>query len=82
MSRTTRRGDVTLRGAAALAGSLCARRADAALYKRLATLRTDVPIEESLADLEWKGARRDPLFRLCHELGDDDFPGRVRRCRD
>ena len=43
---------VELRGRERLAASLAARREDAALYRRLATLRTDVPLAEGLADLE------------------------------
>jgi 5'-3' exonuclease len=45
------------RGAAALADSLRQHRDAAALYKRLATLRRDVPLAESLADLRWCGPR-------------------------
>jgi 5'-3' exonuclease len=70
-----------VRGAAALAASLAASREDAALYKRLATLRRDVPLRESLEDLEWHGARRADLEALCRELGDDDFVARVPRFR-
>lgn len=76
------RWDVNVRGATALAASLAARREEAALFKTLATLRTDVPLEESLDDLEWKGARREELDALCHEIGDEDFPARVPRFRD
>lgn len=75
------RFDVGVRGAAALASSLAARRDDAALYKQLATLRTDVPLAESLDDLEWKGAHRDELAALCRELDDDEFVSRVPRFR-
>jgi 5'-3' exonuclease len=41
---------------ARLALSLAQARQDAALFRQLATLRKDVPIAETLADLEWKGA--------------------------
>ena len=51
--------DVAVRGQDRLAASLRERREDAALYRPLATLRTDVPLAERLADLEWRGARRD-----------------------
>jgi len=44
-----------LRGAERLAATLAARRGDAMLYRTLTRLRTDVPLQESLADLEWKG---------------------------
>lgn len=73
--------EVSVRGAAALASSLAARREDAALYKKLATLRTDVPLGESLEDLEWKGARRDELMALCREIDDEEFVSRVPRVR-
>ncbi len=75
------RWDVGVRGAAALASNLAARRDDAALYKKLATLRTDVPLAESLDDLEWKGAHRDDLVALCREIDDDEFVSRVPRFR-
>ena len=75
--------EVEVRGAAALAASLRDRRSDAALYRTLATLRTDVPIGESLADLEWRGARRDELPALLREIGDDDeWLERVPRWQD
>jgi len=60
---------VQVRGADRLAATLAAQRADALLYKRLATLRTDVPLPESLADLQWRGARRAEYQRLCRQLG-------------
>lgn len=61
-----------------LAERLAAQRADALLYRRLATLRRDVPLAETLDDLAWRGAR--PAFRpLCASLGADDLPGRVDR---
>ena len=61
--------DVKVRGAAAMAGTLAERREDAMLYKRLATLRLDVPIRETLDELRWRGARRDEYTALCGELG-------------
>ncbi len=61
-----------------LAETLAAQREQALLYRRLATLRYDVPLAESLDDLAWRGAR--PAFRpLCADLGADDLPGRVGR---
>jgi len=76
------RWGIGVRGASALASSLAERRAEAALYKTLATLRLDVPLVETLEDLEWKGARRTQLQALCQEIGDDEFPSRVPRYRD
>jgi len=59
-----------------LSETLEARREEAMLYRRLATLRADVPLKEKLDDLEWKGAR--PALRaLCKKLGDEKFPERV-----
>jgi 5'-3' exonuclease len=71
--------DVAVRGAAALAEVLAARRQDALLYRTLATLREDVPLGESLGDLAWRGARRQPLAALCASIGDPGFLDRVER---
>ena len=76
------RWQVEVRGAPALAASLREAREAAGLYKVLATLRTDVPLAETLADLEWRGARRDALLALAEELGDDELVDRVPRWRD
>ncbi len=69
----------TLRGAERLAATLAARRADAMLYKRLATLRTDVPLQERLSDLEWRGVRRHAYQQLCGQLGFGDLASRPAR---
>ncbi len=61
-----------------LAENLRANQDEAMLYLRLATLRRDVPLKESLADLEWTGAQ-ESLRTLCVELGDTDLPDRVPR---
>ena len=61
--------DVRARGAKSMASTLAEHRADAALYKELATLRLDVPLAESLDDLEWRGARRTVYSNLCDEFG-------------
>jgi 5'-3' exonuclease len=58
-----------VRGSERLAAALAARRADALLYKRLATLRTDVSLHASAPDLEWHGVHRVPYRRLCRRLG-------------
>jgi 5'-3' exonuclease len=73
--------DVPVRGAAALAASLRERRSDALLFRRLATLREDVPLEDRVNDLRWAGARRIELSALCREIGDEDFLQRVQRWR-
>jgi 5'-3' exonuclease len=71
---------VKVRGADRLAATLAERRSEAMLYKRLATLREDAPIAESLDDLEWRGARKE-LRDFCARIGYRDLPGRVRRWR-
>ena len=74
--------DVAVRGRDRLAGSLRERREEAALYRRLATLRTDVPLAEGLGDLEWRGARRGELEALCREIGAEGLVERVRGWRE
>lgn len=71
---------VKVRGATALAATLAARRDDARLYRTLATLRTDVPLAESAADLQWRGPTAD-LQVLCRELGADGILERVASLR-
>jgi 5'-3' exonuclease len=55
-------------GAPRLAATLAARREDALLYKRLATLVRDVPLPESLDDLAYRGAPRGPFEEVCVRL--------------
>jgi len=73
--------DVKVRGAVRLADTLRARSEEALFYRRLTTLRSDVPLGESLEDLAWRGARRDELEALCNELGDSAFVSSVSRFR-
>jgi 5'-3' exonuclease len=72
---------VRVRGASGLADNLRTRRREAALYKRLATLRTDVPLDEDVDDLEWKGAWRADVDELCRALGDGSMAERIPRWR-
>ena len=62
--------DVTVRGSAVLAENLRLHLDRAYLYRDLATLRTDVPLAETLEDLRWRGARRSELEAVCAEIGD------------
>ena len=62
--------EVDVRGAAGLAENLARRREDAMLYRRLATLRTDAPVPESLDELRWTGPDRPALEALCEKLGE------------
>ncbi len=64
-----------------LAENLAAGRADALLYRKLATLREDVPLKERLADLEWNGAAPH-LKEICRELGEENLLDRIRRWRE
>lgn len=72
---------VDLRGREALAESLNARRGDAELYRTLAVLRRDVPLSETLEDMEWKGCRREEMSAFCAELGGLDLLDRVPQWR-
>ena len=70
-----------MRGRERLAASLAGRRAEAALFRRLATLRTDVPLAEGLLELEWRGARRAQLERLADAIGAAELLERMPRWR-
>ncbi|MDX1417031.1 MAG: 5'-3' exonuclease H3TH domain-containing protein [Candidatus Promineifilaceae bacterium] len=62
------------------AENLAANKADALLFRRLTTLRTDVPLAETIADLEWRGPR--PEFRqLCADLGADKIVDQIPKWR-
>ena len=71
--------EVAVRGRAKLAATLAAHRDEALLYRELATLRRDVPLPETIAELEWKGADRKPFEALCAELGFDNLAGRPHK---
>ena len=71
--------DVTVRSAAALSLSLEGHRKEAALYKDLATLRLDVPILETVSDLEWKGAHPGMFPQLCKEIGMENLSQQPHR---
>jgi len=73
--------DVSVRGAVALAERLREEREVAMLYRTLATLREDVPLEEELDDLRWRGADRQALTTLCEEVGAPGLLERVTRWR-
>lgn len=62
--------------ATTLSGNLNKQKKDALLFRKLATLRDDVPIKETLDTLKWKGAYP-RLKKLCHEMGDERIPERV-----
>lgn len=70
---------IAVRGADALAKNLREHREAVFLYRRLATLCTDVPLHEELEALEWSGPQDDALCALCAELGESRLPERARR---
>jgi 5'-3' exonuclease len=63
-----------------LADNLEAHRDEAFLYRQLTALRLDVPLEENLSDLEWRGAR-EGFKTLCQELGAENLIDQVPRWR-
>jgi 5'-3' exonuclease len=73
--------DVPVRAAVALAERLREERGTAMLYRTLATLREDVPLDESLDELRWLGADRGALASLCEEIGAPAVLERVGRWR-
>jgi 5'-3' exonuclease len=68
-----------VRGAPALAESLAAHRAEAFLFRQLATLRTDVPLTESLEDLRWRGPDTAALAAVAAQWGDGAIVERATR---
>jgi 5'-3' exonuclease len=71
--------EVNVRGKEALAQNLVAAAEEARLYRTLATLRRDVPIAETLADIEWQGVPRASFLALCSRLGAPELVTRPHR---
>jgi 5'-3' exonuclease len=57
------------RGALKLATTLAAHREEAMLYRKLATLIDDIPLKESLEDLQFRGVPRARFEKWCDDLG-------------
>ena len=74
-----RRWEVSVRGAARLAENLRDHIEDAWLFRTLTTLRYDVPISETLADLEWHGVPRASFIEFCEEMGFEGLQERPHR---
>lgn len=76
--------EVPLRNASRLAATLEQHRAEALLYRRLATLNrdADIAVTPSLDSLAWRGVPRDRFISLCDELGFDTVRERVHRWAD
>ena len=51
---------------------------DALLFRELSTLRTDVPLKETLDGLKWRGATP-RLKKVCKELGSESIVERVKK---
>lgn len=66
--------------ATTLLENLTANYEEALLFRELSTLRKDVPMEEKLDDLKWRGAHA-RLKKLCQELRDEKIPERVQMWR-
>ena len=60
--------------------NLDANRDESLLYRRLTTLRTDVPLKESLDDLEWLGAP-ESFKQFCQDIGAEKLLDSVSRWR-
>jgi 5'-3' exonuclease len=74
--------EVAVRGADRLAATLSENRDLAHMYRELTTLRLDVPIEETLGDLEWRGVPRPRFEQFCASVGFDSESIRVHRWAD
>jgi 5'-3' exonuclease len=70
---------VTVRGAAKLAATLAAQQDEAYLYRELTTLRLDVPLDQGLADLEWRGVPEERFVDFCARMGFDPASINVHR---
>ena len=74
----TTKWDMSASRARRLTENLEAHKEQALLYRRLTTLRLDVPLNASVDDLKWRGAREE-LRQLCLALGAIDLPDRIPR---
>jgi len=72
--------EVPVRGAARLAAALAEHRELAVLFRTLATLRIDVPVFASLAELRWRGPTA-AFEQLAAQLGVPGLWDRARRIR-
>lgn len=72
---------VKVRGGSGLAATLAGQRENAKLYRELARLRRDVPLEEDLEALEWRGVPREKFEAFCEKVGERELVNRVERWR-
>ena len=73
------RWDVEVRGSDKLAARLREGIGHALLYRFLAQLRRDVPLAESLEDLEWQGVPREEFREFCELFGFNQLADRPKR---
>jgi 5'-3' exonuclease len=71
--------EVRVRGAAKVAETLSSMREEALLYRRLATLVSDVPLKEGLEDLAFRGVPRRDFDAWCDKLGVTALKQRPKR---
>jgi 5'-3' exonuclease len=67
------------RGAAQLAATLAERRADALLYRELATLVETAPVAQTLEEVRFRGVPRASFHEWCGAVGSTQLPGMPRR---
>jgi 5'-3' exonuclease len=77
--RDAMRWPPSVRGGATLAATLASGWESALLYRRLATLVSTVPLEETLDDLRWPGVPRTRFEDWCVRLGADRLLAAMRR---
>jgi 5'-3' exonuclease len=65
------------RGADRLAATLAEHRDEALLFRRLATLVTDVPLPETLDDLRWRGVPMEAFHAWCDRIGAGELGSRT-----
>lgn len=70
---------IPARGAKTLAANLSAQWEDALLYRKLATLRLDVPLSERVTDLRWKGIPKKPFLSFCKKIGESRLTERAAK---
>jgi 5'-3' exonuclease len=72
----------SVRGALRLSATLREQRAEALLYRELATLRLDAPVATSLEQLRFGGVPRKRFAAFCEEIGAKDLIDRPTRWAD
>ncbi len=70
------------RGASQLAATLAERRAEALLYRQLATLVETAPVSQSLEEMRFRGVPRARFEAWCREVGSTQLPTMPRRWED